>query len=87
MDRPTDWPIDIAGYRGACLRLKKVQKGAFMMDQETSRIYGLEIFFSRVHATLQPALSVRPSVGWSCFTFFYDFISLTSLLDAPAQMI
>ena len=21
--------------------------------------------FSRVHATLQPALSVRPSVGWS----------------------
>ena len=41
-------------------------------------------FFSRVHATLQPALSVRLSVGWSIgrsrFTFFYDFISLTSLL-------
>ena len=48
--------------------------------------------FSRVHATLQPALSVGwsvgrsvgrlvgRSVGWSNFTFFYDFISLTSLL-------
>ena len=40
--------------------------------------------FSRVHATLQPALSVGRSVGWSVgwshFTFFYDFISLTSLL-------
>ena len=36
--------------------------------------------FSRVHATLQPALSVRRSVGRSHFTFFYDFISLTSLL-------
>ena len=32
--------------------------------------------FSRVHATLQPAMSVRRSH----FTFFYDFISLTSLL-------
>ena len=37
-------------------------------------------FFSRVHATLHPALSVRPSVGWSVgrsvyhtFTFFYQF--------------
>ena len=34
--------------------------------------------FSRVHATLQPALSVRRlvglSVGLSRFTFFYDFI-------------
>ena len=36
--------------------------------------------FCRVHATLQPALSVRPSVGRSRFIFFYDFISLTSLL-------
>ena len=40
--------------------------------------------FSRVHATLQPALSVGRSVGRSVgpshFTFFYDFISLTSLL-------
>ena len=42
------------------------------------------MIFSRVHATLQPALSVRLSVGWSIgrsrFTFFYDFISLTPLL-------
>ena len=40
-------------------------------------------FFSRVHATLQPALSVGQSVGWSVghtLLFFYDFISLTSLL-------
>ena len=34
--------------------------------------------FSRVHATLQPALSVRPSVGWSVghvllFLWFYFF--------------
>ena len=42
--------------------------------------------FSRVHATLQPALSVRwsvgKSVGWSVghILLFYDFISLTSLL-------
>ena len=40
--------------------------------------------FSRVHATLHPALSVRRSVGrsvgWSHFTFFYVFYSLTSLL-------
>ena len=33
-----------------------------------------------MHATLQPALSVGRLVGWSHFTFFYDFISLTSLL-------
>ena len=33
-----------------------------------------------MHATLQPALSsVGRSVGQSLFTFFYDFISLTSL--------
>ena len=35
-------------------------------------------------ATVQPALSVGRSIGWSVgrshFTFFYDFISLTSLL-------
>ena len=36
--------------------------------------------FSRVHATLQPALSVGWSVGRSHFTFFYDLVSLTSLL-------
>ena len=40
--------------------------------------------FSCVHATLQPALSVGRSVGRSVdrshFTFFYDFISLISLL-------
>ena len=40
--------------------------------------------FSRVHATLQPALSIGPPVGrlvgQSRFTFIYDFISLTSLL-------
>ena len=36
--------------------------------------------FSRVHVTLQPTLSVGRSEGWSHFTFFYDFISLTSLL-------
>ena len=38
-------------------------------------------FFSRVHATLQPALSVGRSVGWSVgwshFTFFINFISLS----------
>ena len=38
-----------------------------------------------MHATLQPALSVGRSVGWSVgrsvtLYFFYDFISLTSLL-------
>ena len=40
------------------------------------------IFFSRVHATLQLALSIHPSVGWSVtFYFFYDFFfSSTSLL-------
>ena len=36
------------------------------------------MIFSRVHATLEPALSVRRlvglSVGLSRFTFFYDFI-------------
>ena len=37
------------------------------------------IFISRVHATLQPTLVGR-LVGWSRFTFFYDFISLTSQL-------
>ena len=41
--------------------------------------------FSRVHATLQPALSVGRLVGrlvgWLVtLYFFYDFISLTSLL-------
>ena len=39
------------------------------------------LFFSRVHATLQPALSVGRlvgwSVGWSHFTFFINFISLS----------
>ena len=39
-----------------------------------------KLIFSRVHATLQTALSVGRSVGRSHFTFFYDFISLTSLL-------
>ena len=43
------------------------------MDLAEKRI---SFIFSRVHATLQPALSVRPSVGRSRFTFFYDFISL-----------
>ena len=38
------------------------------------------MIFSRVHATLRPALSVPRSDGWSHFTFFYDFFSLTSLL-------
>ena len=34
-----------------------------------------------MHATLQPALSVGQLVGWSVtLYFFYDFISLTSLL-------
>ena len=38
--------------------------------------------FRRVHATLQPVLSIRPLVGWSItFYFFYDFIFLTSLLQ------
>ena len=44
-----------------------------------------EYSFSRVHATLQSAFSVGRSVGWSVgwsvtLYFFYDFISLTSLL-------
>ena len=39
-----------------------------------------QFIFSRVHATLQPALSVGWLVGRSHFTFFYDFISWTSLL-------
>ena len=38
-----------------------------------------ELIFSRVHATLQSALSVRRSVS-HVLLFFYDFISLTSLL-------
>ena len=48
------------------------------------------IFFSRVHATLQPALSVGRSVGWLVgrsvtlyfFLWFYFFD-----LTAPAQMV
>ena len=41
--------------------------------------------FSRVHPTLQSALSIGRSVGWLVgwsvtLYFFYDFISLTSLL-------
>ena len=44
--------------------------------------------FSRVHATLQPALSVGQSVGWLVgwsvtFYFFNDFFYPT----APAQMV
>ena len=38
----------------------------------------VEANFSRVHATLQPALSVGRLVGHTLL--FYDFISLTSLL-------
>ena len=37
--------------------------------------------FSRVHATLHPALSVRPLVCRSHFSFFYESYSLTSLLQ------
>ena len=42
----------------------------------------LDDFFSRVHATLQPALSVGRLVGQSVtlYLFFYGFVSLTSLL-------
>ena len=41
----------------------------------------LHYLFSRVHATLQPAFSVGRLVGPSVtLYFFYDFISLTSLL-------
>ena len=44
------------------------------------------LFLSRMHATLPPALSVRPSVGWSVglavgpshFYFFYQFYFLKS---------
>ena len=39
-------------------------------------IHNLSVIFSRVHATLQPALVGRSVM----FDFFYDFISLTSLL-------
>ena len=54
-----------------------------------SRFVEFSSLFNRVHATLQPALSVGQSVGWSVgrsvgrsvtLYFFYDFISLTSLL-------
>ena len=43
------------------------------------------LIFSRVHATLQPALFIGRLVGWSVgwsvtLYFFYDFISLTSLI-------
>ena len=31
--------------------------------------FSVAILFSRVHATLEPALSIRPSVGPSNFTF------------------
>ena len=47
------------------------------------------MIFSRVHATLYPALSVRWSVGWlvgrSPFYFFYSFYFFD--LTAPAQMV
>ena len=49
----------------------------------------VKIIFSRVHATLQPALSVGRSVGWSVgpshFTFFLWFYFFD--LTAPAQMV
>ena len=41
-----------------------------------------ESIFSRVHATLHPALSVRPSVGLLArhtFTFIMNFVSLSHL--------
>ena len=55
----------------------------------TRQLFGL--FFSRVHATLQPALSVGRSVGWSVrhtLPFFIDFIySICFYFTAPAQVV
>ena len=53
-------------------RLIKAEDALFVSNEK-------QFIFSRMHATLQPALSVGRSVGRSHFTFFYDFISLTSL--------
>ena len=42
--------------------------------------------FSRVHATLQPALSVGQSVGWSVTFYFFLWFYFFDL-TAPAQMV
>ena len=45
------------------------------------------LVFSRVHATLQPALSVGRSVGRSVGHVLLFFMILFSDLTAPAQMV
>ena len=83
----TDGPNDTARCGVACPRLKfspKKRKNEKENIRAFLAAFVTDSLFSRVHATLQPALSVGRSVGLSVgpshFTFFYDFISLTSLL-------
>ena len=59
--------------------------GKNTLDKGLPPRHSYRMIFSRVHATLQPALSVGRSVGRLVgrsvtLYFFYDFISLTSLL-------
>ena len=77
-----------------CWKLKKVKMLSWHpagLSKGVSWLQEWSIFtiFSRVHATLQPALSISRlvswwvgwSVGWSVtLYFFYDFISFISLL-------
>ena len=56
-----------------------VKKTAVSIDHFSPNFYFQSLhFLSRMHMTLQPTLSVGRLV--SHFTFFHDFISLTSLL-------
>ena len=67
------------------VRLKLHPDSAFNCQDFGDLLSTILHLFSRVHATLQPALSIRPSVGWSVgrsvcrsvgpshFYFFYQF--------------
>ena len=54
-----------------------LKSGAPSKSMLVLKVHGEKILFSRVHATLKPALSVGLSVGPSHFTFFITFISLS----------
>ena len=83
-NQPPDWPTGKGGCRVGCTPLKIVFFLFFFSIFQRHFMLRIHLF-SRVHATLQPALSVGWSVGWLIgqsvtLYFFYDFISLTSLL-------
>ena len=62
----------------------RIAKDANSMDEDLGD--KVSLYFSRVQATLQPALSVGWSVGWSVTFYFFLWFYIFDL-TAPAQMV